>query len=252
MKHDTHENGRFTSLLVLMAGCVSLWVAAPWFIPMFNKKLGSAPDSSIYDALNALFSGMAFAGVIFAIMLQRKELAMQNQELLLTREESEKQSVIMEKQMITLKHQIDLMQATYEYQRYLDFQKNEPSFDFTIISSNEGKKYVITNIGNVVYQVKFKAKSPNSPKHYVDKDVKVLENYAQLDFVLSRNYSNVKKVNIDIEYRNKIGLSNSIKLELNVDDEKLTELENTFKSKFNIPEIKNEMEIPRSNGVRWG
>jgi hypothetical protein len=41
----------------------------------------------MFGAVNALFSGLAFAGVIYTILLQRHELALQRKELELTREE---------------------------------------------------------------------------------------------------------------------------------------------------------------------
>jgi hypothetical protein len=51
----------------------------------------------MFGAVNSLFSGLAFAGLIFTILLQRREFArrrrelvLQRQELALTREELER------------------------------------------------------------------------------------------------------------------------------------------------------------------
>jgi hypothetical protein len=41
----------------------------------------------MFGAVNALFSGLAFAGIIYTIMIQRKELSLQRKELALQREE---------------------------------------------------------------------------------------------------------------------------------------------------------------------
>lgn len=41
----------------------------------------------MFGSVNALFSGLAFAGLIYAILLQRKELSLQRDELKLQREE---------------------------------------------------------------------------------------------------------------------------------------------------------------------
>jgi hypothetical protein len=46
---------------------------------------GTFGDS--FGAINSLFSGLAFAGVIFTILLQRRELSLQREELNLTRKE---------------------------------------------------------------------------------------------------------------------------------------------------------------------
>lgn len=49
----------------------------------FLTKRGTFGD--MFGAVNALFSGLAFVGIIFTIMLQRKELELQRNELSLTR-----------------------------------------------------------------------------------------------------------------------------------------------------------------------
>ena len=46
----------------------------------------------MFGAINALFAGLAFAGVIIAILIQQKELSLQVEELSLTRKEYERQS----------------------------------------------------------------------------------------------------------------------------------------------------------------
>ncbi len=49
------------------------------------KDRGTFGD--MFGAVNSLFSGLAFIGVIFAVLLQKKELELQRKELNLTREE---------------------------------------------------------------------------------------------------------------------------------------------------------------------
>lgn len=65
-----------------------------------------------FGAVNALFSGLAFTGLIYTIILQRRDLAMQRddlrlqrEELVLTRQEMEEQTAEFEKQNETLKIQ---------------------------------------------------------------------------------------------------------------------------------------------------
>lgn len=52
----------------------------------------------IYAPVNALFSGLAFAGLIIAILLQREELQLQRRELALTRDEMQGQKEQLEGQ----------------------------------------------------------------------------------------------------------------------------------------------------------
>jgi hypothetical protein len=55
------------------------------FVPQGLAERGQAGD--LYGSINALFSGLAFAGVIVTILLQREELILQRKELIQTREE---------------------------------------------------------------------------------------------------------------------------------------------------------------------
>jgi len=54
---------------------------------LFPKMTDRAQFGDMFGATNPLFSGLAFAGVIYAIVLQRNELRLQRQELAETRRE---------------------------------------------------------------------------------------------------------------------------------------------------------------------
>ena len=58
-----------------------------------------------FGAVNALFSGLAFAGLIMTLILQKKELSLQREELEQTREELKNQRLEFETQNKTLKRQ---------------------------------------------------------------------------------------------------------------------------------------------------
>jgi hypothetical protein len=59
----------------------------------------------MFGAVNALFSGLAFAGLIYAILLQREELEFQRQELIETRAELKGQKEHLAAQSKTLQKQ---------------------------------------------------------------------------------------------------------------------------------------------------
>ncbi len=92
------------------AGCVIIIWGFSWFFicNLFPATSDSSTTSSywtergtfgdMFGAVNSLFSGLALAGVIIAIFLQRKELELQRQELELTRGEFKKQTEEFEKQ----------------------------------------------------------------------------------------------------------------------------------------------------------
>ncbi len=80
------------AVIILVWGSYWIWVA-----PLITD--------SKFDPLNALFSGLAFWGVIYAILLQKSELALQRKELELTRGEVRGQKEQLEAQNLTMKQQ---------------------------------------------------------------------------------------------------------------------------------------------------
>ena len=68
--------------LVTFAVVLAAWLAAPHLLPLFVDS-----GSDTYSALETLFSGLAFAGVVWTVILQSRELELQRVELVATREE---------------------------------------------------------------------------------------------------------------------------------------------------------------------
>jgi hypothetical protein len=70
------------------------WLGLLLFIP--HERLPDLTRHSqfgeMFGGINALFSALAFAGLIYTILLQRQELALQRRELILTREELTRQA----------------------------------------------------------------------------------------------------------------------------------------------------------------
>jgi hypothetical protein len=69
-------------------GVTAAWLGSYWGVrSSFPNLEQSGQVGDLFGAVNALFSGLAFAGVIIAIWLQRKDLELQRDELRLQREE---------------------------------------------------------------------------------------------------------------------------------------------------------------------
>lgn len=66
----------------------------------------------LFGGLNTLFSGLAFAGVVYAILLQRKDLELQREELKLTREELKRTAEAQEKSERALSKQAASLRIT--------------------------------------------------------------------------------------------------------------------------------------------
>jgi hypothetical protein len=89
-------------LLVLLLSVVALWL----WLPRYLASSGNMPQGSSYDALSALFTGLAFAGLIFAIFLQQRQIKLQREdffsqleEMKMSREEIARQVNVQEKHL---------------------------------------------------------------------------------------------------------------------------------------------------------
>lgn len=65
----------------------------------------------MFGAVNSLFSGLAFAGLIYTVCLQRKELQLQRRELALTRREVKRSASAQEKSEKALRKQAASLEA---------------------------------------------------------------------------------------------------------------------------------------------
>ncbi len=97
MKQSGYGSSIFPWIIALLL--VGAW-ATNWFLLKDSPNRGTFGD--MFGAVNALFSGLAFAGVIYAILLQRHELMLQREELSLTREELAGARAAQEQQAHTL------------------------------------------------------------------------------------------------------------------------------------------------------
>lgn len=72
---------RWLAIAAIFAGVLLIWIASPfvmkWFFSTWAER-GVVGDS--FGAVNALFSGMAFAGVVVALWLQREQMRIQSHE----------------------------------------------------------------------------------------------------------------------------------------------------------------------------
>lgn len=91
-KHKEDEIRKLIKIGWLSAlGVLGVWSLTFFllFIPGSDRQ-GQFGD--LFGAVNALFSGLAFAGLIITLILQRKELALQRDELKDNRTEMERQT----------------------------------------------------------------------------------------------------------------------------------------------------------------
>lgn len=103
---NTTENNK--SNYIHIAIIISLITIGLWALSFFLLFLD--PDcrgvfGDMFGAINALFSGLAFAGLIITLIMQHEELGLQREELAQTNEELEAQRKEFEAQTATMKIQ---------------------------------------------------------------------------------------------------------------------------------------------------
>lgn len=104
-----------TSYIVAVAaiGIAVLWLVLGLAPILATRCLSDgALIGDSFGLVNALFSALAFGGVVIAILLQRKDLSIQQEELELTRGVLEKQATSQNHSMEALERQAVLMHRT--------------------------------------------------------------------------------------------------------------------------------------------
>ena len=83
-----------TTVIAIVVGVIilALWAGSWWWINQhFQKHDERGTFGDMFGAVNALFSGLAFAGLIITLLYQKEELKLQREELKQTRAELEGQ-----------------------------------------------------------------------------------------------------------------------------------------------------------------
>ena len=100
------DGTNYWPLIILSVGVIGLFALSWWWMASTigdPEKQGLFGDQ--FGAVNALFSGLAFAGLIYTIILQKQELSLQREELRQTRKELNGQTRQFEAQNKNLKIQ---------------------------------------------------------------------------------------------------------------------------------------------------
>ena len=106
-KKDSKKNkkrNKYIYLAVIISVCTIVFWALSFFLLFFKPEIrGTFGD--MFGAVNALFSGLAFAGLIITLVMQHEELGLQREEISQTNDELEAQRKEFEAQTTTMKIQ---------------------------------------------------------------------------------------------------------------------------------------------------
>ena len=129
----------FAGLAVCAVWLLS-WILIDLCISECNNR-GTFGDK--FGAVNALFSGLAFAGLIVTLLYQKEELKLQREELKETRNELNAQKLEFQEQNKTMKRQrfentfFNMLSLQQEIVNNLSYDNVERNFDFNNNTSNK-------------------------------------------------------------------------------------------------------------------
>lgn len=104
-KEESKSQLRFWIIVAIM-GVIALWGLSWLGISKFiDNPTNQGTFGDMFGAVNALFSGLAFAGLIVTLIYQKEELKLQRDELAETRKELQGQREEFEEQNKTMKRQ---------------------------------------------------------------------------------------------------------------------------------------------------
>ena len=99
-----------------------LWIVQRWPTWILRGQFGDS-----FGAINALFSGLALAGIILAIFLQKQELELQRHELELTRQELARTAEAQEQSREALRTQAYTLNLSAQVSAYAALLENHRS-----------------------------------------------------------------------------------------------------------------------------
>lgn len=134
-KNDTSLKPFIFGSIAVVIICASVAKAIYSSFPNWAER-GEFGDS--FGAVNALFSGLAFAGIIYTILLQRRELQLQREELELTRDELKRSADAQEK-------------SQQELVKQLEFNSEARQQDLIISNINDWTDKVLSSIDRYTY-----------------------------------------------------------------------------------------------------
>lgn len=142
MCNDKHNNEETKSqlwiwIIIAIVGVIALWGLSWWLI---HKNIDCSTErgtfGDMFGAVNALFSGLAFAGLIATLLYQREELKLQRKEL-------NEQKLEFREQNKTLKRQrfentfFNMLSLQQEIVANISFDEVKTIFDFNAHTQDE-------------------------------------------------------------------------------------------------------------------
>ncbi len=150
--------GRFLALAIAV---VVVWMLSFLFIYFFiNNWSDRGAFGDLFGAVNALFSGLAFAGLLYTIILQKEDLLLQRKEIELNRTELKKSAKAQVKSEKALTEQVEQMKITARLNalntliNFYNIQiANTSNPEEIIVKAKQKRREVIKEIDSLIQRV---------------------------------------------------------------------------------------------------
>lgn len=197
---------RGIALAVIILAIVLLVFAAQWYFTLKHPDLTSWADrgafGDMFGAVNALFTGLAFAGLMFTIYQQRQELSLQRTELEQTRQELRGQKEQLAIQNATLEQQ----QFEHSYFQLLGFH-NHNAYSMSISSGGRtvsGKECFETMYRDLYNALDQKRGGDSSRDMTIEVNRAYGEIYQRYQHLLSHYFQNLYSLIQFVDHNNSV------------------------------------------------
>lgn len=155
MEKDNSKNNLLIKLILIV---VLIWSVSAILIMVFLSEWANrGAFGDLFGAVNALFSALAFAVLIYTIVLQREEIKQNREEIVLNRKELEKSSKLQRKSQEVLIRQVEQthlsakMNAMRTLVDYYNNQISNPKSTEDIIEkAKQKRKQIIVQIDQLI------------------------------------------------------------------------------------------------------
>ncbi len=152
------RNNANSKLILLTIAIIIIWALSGILIYTMTPDWSTRGTfGDMFGAVNALFSGFAFAGLIYTIILQREEIKMNRKEITLNRKELKKATLAQQQSQEALKEQvkqthlsakINAMSTVINY--YNSQVSNPTNKEETIENAKIKRRKLINNIDDLI------------------------------------------------------------------------------------------------------
>jgi len=144
-------------LLTLIIVVVVIWVLSAFFIIYFLDEWSyRGTFGDLFGAVNGLFSGLAFAGLIYTIVLQKQDIELQRNEIQMNRAELKKSAKAQVKSEKALNEQVEQMKITSKLNtiiNYYNLQITNSTNEASTLKFKEKRRVAIKEIDVLIDRV---------------------------------------------------------------------------------------------------